>query len=188
MEKKKNYRVYIALDLVTEDEGKSLAMVNIRRMSNEPCPMPVMTAFMQGMSKLAPKVMITQQPSYGKDNQRVLASPADDFDCDDYEKGTPEGRCDGMGHYLCDECKWRNPESIRQKHEDWMRRMAHKKDWPKIRARVIDTDEEVLVDDHPIDFFHTTYYNMWHNTDNGMTYHDDDLEFIDERLQKIRHE
>ena len=150
--------------------------------------MPVMTAFMQGMSKLAPKVMITQQPSYGKDNQRVLASPADDFDCDDYEKGTPEGRCDGMGHYLCDECKWRNPESIRQKHEDWMRRMAHKKDWPKIRARVIDTDEEVLVDDHPIDFFHTTYYNMWHNTENGMTYHDDDLEFIDERLQKIRHE
>ena len=51
MANKKNYRVYIALDLVTEDEGKSLAMVNIRRMSNEPCPMPVMTSFMQGMSK-----------------------------------------------------------------------------------------------------------------------------------------
>ena len=108
------------------------------------------------------------------------------LDCSDFKKGANRGNCDGMGHYLCDECKWRNPESIRQKHEDWMRHMAHKKDWPKIRARVIDTDEEVLVDDHPIDFFHTTYYNMWHNTENGMTYHDDDLEFIDERLQKIK--
>jgi hypothetical protein len=63
--------------------------------------------------------------------------------------------------------------------------MAHKKEWPKIKARVIDTGEEVMVDDQPIVQFGTSYYNMWHNTENGMTYHDDDLEFIDERLQKI---
>lgn len=50
----------------------------------------------------------------------------------------------------------------------------------KIRARVIETNEEVLVDDKPIDLC----YNMWHNSENGRTYHDDDLEFIDKRLQK----
>ena len=49
----------------------------------------------------------------------------------------------------------------------------------KIRARVISTNEEVLVDDEPID----SWYNMWHNSENGWTYHDDELEFIDERLQ-----
>lgn len=54
----------------------------------------------------------------------------------------------------------------------------------KIRARVIKTNEVVLVDDQPIDFIDTTCYNMWHNSENGMTYHDDDLEFIDKRLQK----
>lgn len=50
----------------------------------------------------------------------------------------------------------------------------------KIRARVIATNEEVLVDDEPI----YSWYNMWHNSENGWTYHDDDLEFIDKRLQK----
>ena len=32
-ETKKHYRVYMALDLVTEDEGRTLAMVNVMRMS-----------------------------------------------------------------------------------------------------------------------------------------------------------
>ena len=179
---KKHYRVYMTLDLVTEDEGKSLASVNVMRMSNEPTPLPVMNDFMQGMCKIAPKVMVVQQKVYGKDNQRVGVDP--DLDCEDFERGTPEGSCDGMGHYHCDECKWRSQESIRQKHEDWMLHMPHKKEWPKIRARVIDTDEEVMVDDHPIEMFSNSWYNMWHNSEDGMTYHDDDLEFIDERLQK----
>lgn len=119
----------------------------------------------------------------GKTNQRTGVDP--DLDCDDFERGEPEGYCDGMGHYHCDECKWRSQESINQKHEDFMRHQNHKKEWPKIKAIVIDSGEEVMVDDHAIDFFGTSYYNMWHNTANGMTYHDDDLEFIDERLQKV---
>ena len=132
-----------------------------------------------------PKVMCMQQPTYGKDNQRIKTGVDPDLDCDDFERGEASGMCDGMGHYHCDECKYRNPESIRQKHEDWLYHMAHKKEWTKIKARVIDTGEEVMVDDQPIVQFGTSYYNMWHNTENGMTYHDDDLEFIDERLQKI---
>ena len=184
-EKKKRYRVYMALDMITEDEGNSLAQVNVMRMSNEPMPLPMMTEFFGGVSKLAPKVMCMQQPTYGKDNQRVKTGVDPDLDCDDFERGEASGMCDGMGHYHCDECKYRNPESIRQKHEDWLYNMAHKKEWPKIKARVIDTGEEVMVDDQPIVHFGTSYYNMWHNTENGMTYHDDDLEFIDERLQKI---
>lgn len=181
-ETKKHYRVYMTLDLVTEDEGRTLAMVNVMRMSNEPAPLPMMTQFMGGMSNLAPKVMVVQQPTHGKTNQRTGVDP--DLDCDDFERGEPEGYCDGMGHYHCDECKWRSQESINQKHEDFMRHQNHKKEWPKIKAIVIDSGEEVMVDDHAIDFFGTSYYNMWHNTANGMTYHDDDLEFIDERLQK----
>lgn len=184
-EKKKRYRVYMALDMITEDEGNSLAQVNVMRMSNEPMPLPMMTEFFGGVSKLAPKVMCMQQPTYGKDNQRIKTGVDPDLDCDDFERGEASGMCDGMGHYHCDECKYRNPESIRQKHEDWLYNMAHKKEWPKIKARVIDSGEEVMVDDQPIVKFGTSYYNMWHNTDNGMTYHDDDLEFIDERLQKI---
>ena len=184
-EKKKRYRVYMALDMITEDEGNSLAQVNVMRMSNEPMPLPMMTEFFGGVSKLAPKVMCMQQPTYGKDNQCIKTGVDADLDCDDFERGEASGMCDGMGHYHCDECKYRNPESIRQKHEDWLYHMAHKKEWPKIKARVIDTGEEVMVDDQPIVQFSTSYYNMWHNTENGMTYHDDDLEFIDERLQKI---
>lgn len=179
---KNKYRVYMALDLVTEDEGKSLALVNVMRMSNEPAPLPMMTRFMAGMTHLAPKVMVVQKPTYGKENQRVGVDP--DLDCDDFERGEPEGSCDGMGHYHCDECKWRSAESIRQKHEDWCLHRPHQKDWPKIRARVIETGEEVLVDDHPIEQFGNSWYNMWHSTENHDVYHDDDLEFIDERLQK----
>ena len=49
----------------------------------------------------------------------------------------------------------------------------------KIRARDISTNEEILVDDEPIN----SWYNMWHNSENGLTYHDDELDFIDKRLQ-----
>jgi len=41
-----------------------------------------------------------------------------------------------------------------------------------------------MVDDHEIDICGTCYYNMWHNTENGKIYHEDDLEFLGERLQK----
>ena len=50
----------------------------------------------------------------------------------------------------------------------------------KLRARVISTGKIVLVDDAPIDGI----YNMWHSASDGSEYHDDELEFIDERLQK----
>ena len=53
-----------------------------------------------------------------------------------------------------------------------------------IRARVIETQEVVLVDDEPIYFNHAKCYNMWHNSESGMVYHDYELEFIDKRLQK----
>lgn len=50
----------------------------------------------------------------------------------------------------------------------------------KLRARVISTGKIVLVDDAPIDGI----YNMWHTASDGKEFHDDELEFIDERLQK----
>lgn len=50
----------------------------------------------------------------------------------------------------------------------------------KLRARVISTGKIVLVDDAPIDGI----YNMWHTASDGQEFHDDELEFIDERLQK----
>lgn len=34
-------------------------------------------------------------------------------DCRDYEKGRSLGRCDGMGHYMCDTCKYRKPKKDR---------------------------------------------------------------------------
>ncbi len=185
MANKKKFRVYMSLELVTEDDGNSLDVVNVLRMSNEPVPLPMMGKFLDGLSKMAPKVMIVSQSTHGKDNQREKNDVDSDLDCEDFERGEASGMCDGMGHYHCDECKWRNPESIRQKHEDWLRHMVHKKDWPKIKARVIDTDEEVMVDDYPIVDLGTSYYNMWHDADNGITYHDDDLEFLEERLQKV---
>ena len=51
-------------------------------------------------------------------NRAHCVKKAFDLDCDDYEHGTPEGGCDGMGHYLCNECKWRSQESLRRIHED----------------------------------------------------------------------
>lgn len=56
--------------------------------------------------------------------------------------------------------------------------------WPKIKAIVIETGEEVMVDDHAICMFGICYYNMWHSTDDGRTYHDDELEFVEKRLQE----
>ena len=95
-EKKKRYRVYMALDMITEDEGNSLAQVNVMRMSNEPMPLPMMTEFFGGVSKLAPKVMCMQKPTYGKDNQRIKTGVDPDLDCDDFERGEASGMCDGM--------------------------------------------------------------------------------------------
>lgn len=120
-------------------------------------------------------------------NTDVTNNKPSDLDCDDYEHGTPEGGCDGMGHYLCNECKWRSQESLKRVHEDYLhghtsRRRSKTNQY--IRARVIESDEEVLVDDFDIDGI----YNMWHNTENGMIYHDDELEFLDPRLQSIPNE
>lgn len=36
------------------------------------------------------------------------------IDCRDYKKGRCLGNCDGMGHFLCDECKWRKPKKRRE--------------------------------------------------------------------------
>lgn len=35
-------------------------------------------------------------------------------DCKDYKKGRCLGTCDGMGHYKCDECKYRKPKKDRK--------------------------------------------------------------------------
>lgn len=117
-------------------------------------------------------------------NRAHCVKKAFDLDCDDYEHGTPEGGCDGMGHYLCNECKWRSQESLRRIHEDELhgktiRKRSRTNQY--IRARVIESDEEVLVDDFDIDGI----YNMWHSTESGIIYHDDELEFLDPRLQSI---
>ena len=34
-------------------------------------------------------------------------------DCKDYKKGRSLGYCDGMGHFQCDECRWRKPKKYR---------------------------------------------------------------------------
>lgn len=52
-----------------------------------------------------------------------------------------------------------------------------------IKARVIGTGAIVLVDDAPISFGLLRFYNMWHNDTEGRVWHDDDLEFLEERLQ-----
>ena len=160
----------ISLTVVLEcSDNETIDRVMVEKFQAEKVPLPIFTRFMGAVSSAQNK-----------------QKPDSDLDCDDFEKGTPEGRCDGMGHYLCDECKYRSQESIRQKHEEFLhRKNYYKKDRPMIRARVIDSGEEVMVDDFSIEDFGTSYYNMWHNTESGITYHDDDLEFIDERLQKI---
>lgn len=36
------------------------------------------------------------------------------LDCEDFKKGRSIGPCEGMGHYLCDICKWRLPKYKRK--------------------------------------------------------------------------
>ena len=55
---KKKYRVNMTFELVTEDDGKSIDLVNVTRMSNEPVPLKMMTDFLNGIAKLAPKVRL----------------------------------------------------------------------------------------------------------------------------------
>lgn len=55
---------------------------------------------------------------------------------------------------------------------------------PFIKARVIETGEVIEVDDCPVHLGICKCYNMWHFDIEGNVYHDDDLEFIDERLQQ----
>lgn len=40
------------------------------------------------------------------------------LNCSDFKKGANRGNCDGMGHYLCNECKWRKPKKER-KNDVW---------------------------------------------------------------------
>lgn len=55
---------------------------------------------------------------------------------------------------------------------------------PFIKARVIATGEVIEVDDCPVWLGFSNCYNMWHFDNEGNVYHDDELEFIDERLQQ----
>lgn len=48
----------MTFELVTEDDGKSIDLVNVTRMSNEPVPLKMMTDFLNGIAKLAPKVRL----------------------------------------------------------------------------------------------------------------------------------
>ncbi len=101
----------------------------------------------------------------------------------DYEKGEPSGRCDGMGLWICRDCRWRNPEGIKDENEQYMRRRHHfKKEVPRIKAKVRNTGKVIRVDDMPVD----GYYNMWHNDENGTPWHDDELEFMEPRLQYVK--
>ena len=45
------------------------------------------------------------------------------------------------------------------------------------------TGQEVQVDDHPMWFGFVKFYNMWHTDRDGNVWHDDELEFLEERLQ-----
>lgn len=36
------------------------------------------------------------------------------IDCADFNYGKALGNCDGMGHYLCDQCKYRKPKKQRE--------------------------------------------------------------------------
>lgn len=53
-----------------------------------------------------------------------------------------------------------------------------------IKARVIATGQIIEVDDCPIWFGFFKCYNMWHNDRDGKVYHDDELVFVDKRLQQ----
>lgn len=35
-------------------------------------------------------------------------------DCEDYKQGRCRGNCEGMGHYQCEECRWRKPKYKRK--------------------------------------------------------------------------
>ena len=54
---------------------------------------------------------------------------------------------------------------------------------PTIRAIVCATGKEVQVDDTPLQFGAFRCYNMWHNDTEGNVWHDDELEFLETRLQ-----
>ena len=52
-----------------------------------------------------------------------------------------------------------------------------------IKARVLSTGAIVHVDDAPLSFGLVRFYNMWHNDTEGRVWHDDELEFLEARLQ-----
>ena len=52
-----------------------------------------------------------------------------------------------------------------------------------IAAKVILTGEIIQVDDVPVAFGFFRCYCPWHCTEDGTVYHDDELEFLEERLQ-----
>ena len=43
-------------------------------------------------------------------------------DCRDYKKGRCLGNCDGIGHFQCDECKWRKGMTRVQNEINWEQR------------------------------------------------------------------
>ena len=55
---------------------------------------------------------------------------------------------------------------------------------PFIKARVIATGEVIEVDDCPVWLGFFKCYCMWHFDREGNIFNDDELEFIDERLQQ----
>jgi hypothetical protein len=59
----------------------------------------------------------------------------DDIDefCGCFSSGTPSGKCRTNGHYICEGCAERDPDTIRDPHSQWyippMKRRMHKGEW-----------------------------------------------------------
>lgn len=45
--------------------------------------------------------------------KKVSRLELNNLDCYSFRRGANRGNCDGMGHYLCDECKFRKPANRR---------------------------------------------------------------------------
>lgn len=56
----------------------------------------------------------------------------------------------------------------------------------QIKARVIATGQIVEVDDHPIWFGFVRIYNPTHIASDGTEYEDEELEFLEPRLQQYQ--
>ena len=52
-----------------------------------------------------------------------------------------------------------------------------------IKAMVLATGNVIRVDDMPVSFGFFKCYCPWHNSEDGDIFHDDELEFLEPRLQ-----